>query len=168
LSDGPCGRSLRYSIQRLGAAMEDLHIRPLEPADREGWQVLWEQYLVFYAARLPPEVTQATWQRLHGDARFAGWVACQGTAVVGFVHVVFHASTWTRDDVAYLEDLYVASKTRGGGIATALIATAAARARERGAEKLYWLTRFDNERARRLYDRVARLSPFIVYEQSLG
>lgn len=147
--------------------MQAMHIRPLAAADRDAWQDLWQQYLVFYAAQLAPEVTETTWQRLQGDPRFAGWVACQGTRTVGFVNVIFHASTWARNDVAYLEDLYVASSVRGGGIATALIATAAARARERGAEKLYWLTRFDNERARRLYDRVASLSPFLVYEQAL-
>jgi GNAT superfamily N-acetyltransferase len=148
--------------------MQATDIRPLAAADRAGWQPLWQGYLDFYEVALAPEITELTWQRFQNDPRYFGSVACQGTRLVGFVHVIFHASTWARRDVAYLEDLFVAADVRGGGIAAALITTAATRARERGAEKLYWLTRYDNERARRLYDRVARLSPFIVYEQPLG
>jgi hypothetical protein len=37
-------------------------------------------------------------------------------------------------------------------------------ARQRGASRLYWLTREDNARARLLYDKVARFNGFIRYE----
>jgi ribosomal protein S18 acetylase RimI-like enzyme len=48
----------------------------------------------------------------------------------------------------------VSADARGGGTADALIAACAERARERGATSLDWQTARDNERARRVYDRV--------------
>ena len=35
----------------------------------------------------------------------------------------------------------------------------------RGADQVYWFTHANNETARRLYDRVARLTPFVKYQR---
>jgi len=86
---------------------------------------------------------------------------------VGFVHWLFHPSTWSMSGYCYLEDLFVAPAVRGGGVGAALIAHVADAARDAGAEKVYWLTEESNETARRLYDRVAERTGFIHYELAL-
>ena len=52
-----------------------------------------------------------------------------------------------------------------GRIGRALIEAVYAAADRAGAPHVYWLTRHDNATARTLYDRVARLSPFVKYDR---
>jgi ribosomal protein S18 acetylase RimI-like enzyme len=53
-----------------------------------------------------------------------------------------------------MNDLFVAERARGGGVADALIEACAERCRERGATSLDWQTAHTNTRAQAVYDRV--------------
>ena len=86
-------------------------------------------------------------------------------ALVGFAHILFHASTWSLAGYCYLEDLYVAKTHRGGGVARALIERVYAEADARGAERVYWHTQEFNAPARSLYDTLARRTSFVVYRR---
>lgn len=148
----------------------DVAIRPLEPADRPAWAVLWAGYLEFYESTLPPEVTERTWGRLLDPAEPMGSLVAvhqPSGEVVGLCHHLFHRSTWSPTTYCYLEDLFVAPEHRGGGVARALIEATAAAARAAGATKLYWQTHETNARARALYDQVAHHDGFLVYERDL-
>jgi len=46
----------------------DTAVRPVRPGDREAWEPLWQGYLTFYKATLPPEQNDLTWARLHDPA----------------------------------------------------------------------------------------------------
>jgi GNAT superfamily N-acetyltransferase len=159
-----------------------LQIRPLRPEDRDAWQPLWDGYLRFYRHELAPEVTDATFERLcaqrdgmfglvavgdvdTGEAGLRGGGAPH--ALDGFVHAVVHPSTWSRTSYCYLEDLFVAPEARGSGAGERLIEATAAAAQERGSERLYWQTQQFNAPARSLYDGVAQLTSFVVYERPL-
>jgi ribosomal protein S18 acetylase RimI-like enzyme len=82
---------------------------------------------------------------------------------VGIVHYLFHGHVW-QPAVCYLQDLFVAESVRGRGVGRALITQVEHEARRRGAFRVYWMTKHDNEPARRLYDKVATYSGFIRYE----
>jgi GNAT superfamily N-acetyltransferase len=73
---------------------------------------------------------------------------------VGFATIFWTWSTLSASRIAVMNDLFVSPDARGGGTADALIEACAERARERGATSLDWQTARDNERARRVYDRV--------------
>ena len=85
--------------------------------------------------------------------------------LVGFVHYLFHPVTWSTANRCYLEDLFVSPKARGTGAGRALIEAVYRAADEAGADQVYWLTAQDNATARRLYDRVGRLTPFVKYQR---
>lgn len=142
-------------------------IRPLSAADRAQWEPLWQGYLAFYEAALAPEVTETTWSRLMTAGEDpTGLCAEDGDGrLVGVVHYLFHRSSWTVGESCYLQDLFVAPEVRGGGIGRALIEAVYAAADARGAAQVYWLTQHFNETARRLYDRVGELTPFIKYRR---
>jgi GNAT superfamily N-acetyltransferase len=145
-----------------------LRVGPLEPADRARWAALWEAYLAFYGTERPPAQYELMWQRLH-DATMHGLVARDaGGAVIGIAHFLFHTHGWLVGPACYLQDLFVAPEARGSGAGFALIEAVAAAARAANAERLYWLTQEINVTARRLYDRVARNSGFLVYQYPLG
>lgn len=140
-------------------------IRPLQQSDFDAWLPLWQGYLRFYRAELPEETTAETFERLvRGE--LVGLVA-EGDdgALLGFVHLVFHASTWATGSYCYLEDLFVSPAARGTSTAKELFAAVYAEADRRGAAKTYWQTQEYNGAARSLYDQVGRPTSFIVYER---
>lgn len=140
-------------------------IRPLRGADRAQWENLWNGYLTFYKQTVLPEVTDATWQRLL-DPGFDMHGLCatdKEGRLVGIVHYLFHPVTWAIAPRCYLEDLFVDEAARGTGAGRRLIEAVYEAGDAREADQVYWLTADDNNTARRLYDRVATLTPFIKY-----
>ena len=145
-----------------------LQIRPLRAADRPEWEEMWHDYLAFYETTVAPEVYDCTFSRLLGDdpQDFSCLVAEQDGRLVGLVHFLFHRHAWKIENVCYLQDLYARPETRGTGVGRALIEAVYAAADRAGAPAVYWLTQDSNETARRLYDRIGKLTPFIRYNRS--
>ena len=79
----------------------------------------------------------------------------------------FHRSAWTVGDYCYLQDLFVNPDIRGGGVGRALIEAVYEAAEARGASQTYWLTQDFNTTARKLYDKVGQLTPFIKYRNPI-
>ena len=149
--------------------MTEITVRRLRTSDHEGWQPLWEQYLRFYRAEIPDSTSDNTFARLCGDdAALHGLLAIgAGGNPVGLAHLIFHPSTWADTPYCYLEDLFVDPRSRGSGVAQRLIESVYETARERGAERVYWTTQQFNAPARSLYDTVARLTSFVIYEHEV-
>jgi GNAT superfamily N-acetyltransferase len=140
-------------------------ITPITAADREAWSPLWAGYLRFYEEDLPEAVTDVTFARLAaGDGVHGALARDEDGRAIGFVHWLFHPSTWATSSHCYLEDLFVAPGSRSGGVGGALIAHVREQAAAAGAETVYWLTQQSNAVARKLYDRVARSTGFVHYE----
>jgi GNAT superfamily N-acetyltransferase len=146
-----------------------VRVRDLDARDRQRWEVLWDAYLAFYETRIPEATTVASWERLlAGEQGMGAQVAVDADdTVLGFAHHVVHPHTWGSGPVCYLEDLMVDPAHRGRGIGRALIEALVTRARETGCESVYWHTDQGNATARRLYDDVASLSPYVRYEIEL-
>ena len=140
-------------------------IAPLVPADHDEWIPLWQGYLRFYESELPAEVTASSFARLvERDGMYAAIARDDVGRAVGFVHWTTHASTWNPAGYCYLEDLFVATDVRGGGVGQALIEHVREWAVASGRGKVYWLTQETNAVARSLYDRVAQSTGFVHYE----
>ncbi len=147
-------------------------IRHVAASDLAGWLPLWLGYNRFYGRHdetaLAAAVTQRTWERfLDPQEPVHAVVAEMGGLLVGLAHFLFHRSTTMLGDVCYLQDLFTDPATRGKGVATALIEAVYARAQERGTTRVYWHTQETNATARRVYDRIAAASGFIVYRRDL-
>jgi GNAT superfamily N-acetyltransferase len=146
----------------------EILVRAVRRADYEQWLPLWQGYNAFYGRRdetaLPPAVTAATWGRFF-DAYEPVWalVAEEDGRLLGLVHYLFHRVTNRVEPVCYLEDLFTAEAARGRGVGRALIEAVYERAKAAGVTRVYWQTQETNATARRLYDRVAERSGFIVY-----
>ena len=143
------------------------NIRPLHPSDQAEWRALWQAYLEFYETTVPDHVYATTFARLidpDRPAQFA-FVAETDGRLIGLVHVIVHPHNWRIEDVCYLQDLYVAPDARGTGAGRALIEAVYAAADANGTPFVYWLTQDFNTQARQLYDRVAKVTPFIRYQR---
>ena len=142
-------------------------IRPLNQADEADWRRLWTGYLTYYESTVSEEVYTTTFARLLGDdpQDFTCLIAEVDGAPVGLTHYLFHRHAWKVEKVCYLQDLYTDPSVRGTGAGRALIEGVYAAAEAAGAPTVYWLTQDFNATARRLYDRVATLTPFIKYNR---
>ena len=140
-------------------------IRRLRDSDRDQWQRLYYSYLHFYESEPFEEATDILWGRLVADEpQIQGVVVEVDGVIAGFAHFHYQLSTWTHSWHCYLEDLFVDESFRGQGLATALIAHVKAQALAKKCSELYWITRESNETARRVYDKLAKLSDFVRYE----
>jgi GNAT superfamily N-acetyltransferase len=142
-------------------------VRQLRSDDQARWRQLWDGYLEFYRCQLPERVTEFTWRRLidPGEPLYGFAATNAADEAIGIVHYHFHLSTWALTSYCYLEDLFVAQEARGTGAGRALIRAVYKAADERGATRVYWSTENNNDRAQKLYDKVATLTPFVQYRR---
>jgi len=142
-------------------------IRPAQPDDYAHWLPLWKGYQDYYGVDLSA-TSDDTWQRLMNppkDGPFCLVAEAGDGALIGLTHYVFHGHSWRAAPSCYLIDLFTDANARGQGVGRALIESVYEKADERGAAQVYWLTQHFNEAGRRLYDKVAKLTPFIKYQR---
>ncbi|UAB90120.1 GNAT family N-acetyltransferase [Ruegeria sp. SCSIO 43209] len=144
-----------------------LTIRPLRPEDRDQWAEMWRDYLAFYETEVPDSTFQSTFARLLGDDPndFSCFVADLDGQLLGLTHYLFHRHAWKEESVCYLQDLYARPEARGTGVGRALIEAVYEEADRQKAPSVYWLTQENNHTARKLYDRIGKLSPFLKYQR---
>jgi GNAT superfamily N-acetyltransferase len=142
-------------------------LAPLQTTDHDDWLPLWRGYLDFYETSIAEDVTEETWRRIVDPAGpiHAFGAFGPGGQLIGIVHYLFHPVTWSTGDRCYLEDLFVSPAARGTGAGRALIEAVYHAADEAGADQVYWLTATSNATARKLYDRVGQLTPFVKYRR---
>lgn len=148
-------------------ANPNLLVRELRETDKADWHALWTAYLEYYETTVNPEVYESTFARLLGDdpRDFDCLVAEQDGRLIGLTHYLFHRHAWKIEDTCYLQDLYAMPETRGTGVGRALIEAVYAAADAEKCPSVYWLTQDFNATARKLYDRIGTLSPFIRYQR---
>jgi len=147
-------------------------IRPVTRADFSQWLPLWEGYNAFYGrsgpTALADEITQVTWARFFDAYEpVHAMVARSEGRLVGLVHYLFHRSTTSIAPTCYLQDLFTLESERGKGTGRALINSVYERARLAGLDRVYWHTHETNGVARKLYDKVAELSGFVLYRKAV-
>ena len=144
-------------------------VRPAAAADRKAFLAMWDDFV----ATDPNEpgnraMGPANWARIEGGALHALIATDADDNAQGFVLYNVFPFTWSAGDVAYLQDLYVCTKARGQGHATALIGALADIGRVKAWFKIFWMTQAHNETAQRLYDKVALKRDYIRYDLPLG
>lgn len=137
-------------------------IRAIAASDRDAWAPLFVAYGVFYETDFTDEIVESTWRRLLDPAEgIDALVAEVDGVVIGFAHYRSHPDTFSTGRDWFLDDLFIAPDVRGGGVATELIAHLTGLA---AGGTLRWITAESNERAQRVYDRVATRTTWVTYE----
>ncbi|MEO1399181.1 MAG: GNAT family N-acetyltransferase, partial [Pseudomonadota bacterium] len=113
------------------------------------------------------DVSRHTFERMADPdyEQMFGFLAIDGTSgAVGMVTGVFQPSTFVKEPICYLEDLFTHADARGKGVGRALISAVGEHAKQTGCPKVYWHTAENNYAGRTLYDKVAKQT-HIKYEQ---
>jgi ribosomal protein S18 acetylase RimI-like enzyme len=129
-------------------------VRAAAPADLPALLVMKWQLAILEKAEFAMRATEQDWLRdgFGPDARFEAYVAERSATVIGMVTVSERYYTGWAGSSLYIQDIFVASAHRKGGVAVALLARVAARAIERGCPFVELTVRDDNA-ARNLYRR---------------
>lgn len=140
-------------------------VRPLESGDRAQWQALWRGYQDYYEVDLQDN-EDSLFSRLMEPAKDGPFcLVCDDNGkLLGLTQYIFHQTTFSSEPRCYLHDLYTVPEARGQRVGEILIEAVEKAARKYGATQVYWLTQDFNHRARKLYDRVGKLTPFIKYQ----
>jgi GNAT superfamily N-acetyltransferase len=146
--------------------MSEVRVIPIEQRHRADWDKLYAGYAEFYRVTQTPEMRDRVWSWIHDPAHETnGLVAedAEGRAV-GLAHYRAFARPLSATTGGYLDDLFVDPHMRGKRVADALIEAIAEEGRRCGWSVIRWITAEDNHRARAVYDRVAKLTPWRTYD----
>lgn len=146
--------------------MTDVTVRAIAEDDAARWRELFTAYGLFYETDFDAAVLDGVWAWLM-DAQHPLFclVAERAGEVVGFAHVREQPDTFTAGPGWFLDDLYTAPEARGSGAGTALLEAITEHARTHGGGTIRWITAADNERAQRVYDRLATRTTWVTYEK---
>ena len=132
-------------------------IRKPKKHERDAWQSLWKQYLIYYkSADFASDLTELLWERIQDTNSPINCLVIenQSAQFLGFVHYSPQLTTWQREPECYLEDLFVIESQRGNGLGEQLIEAVVQQTKRNGLKEVYWQTQFDNAPARGLYDKI--------------
>jgi ribosomal protein S18 acetylase RimI-like enzyme len=122
------------------------------PATREDIPAVVRLRSAFYGEEGYPDSPQRAAQLLEqlvGDDRYGRLLVRDD----GYVLVTFGFSLEFDGRDAFIDELYIAPHARGLGHGTAALAAAEAVCREHGISAMHLEVEFENEKARRLYER---------------
>jgi GNAT superfamily N-acetyltransferase len=145
-------------------------VREIAEGDLPVWRALFRAYGAFYETAFDGAHLDHVGRLLleAGSGVDALVAEDEDGRVIGFAHVRSHPDTFSSGRDWFLDDLFVVPAARGTGAGSALVEAVAERARAAGpAGTLRWITAADNERAQRVYDRVARRTTWVTYEKGL-
>ncbi len=143
----------------------EIRIEKLTVSHWDCWKRLWKMYLEFYQTSRTEEIFKLTFNRLTDDTftDCEGFIAMHNGQGVGLVNSLYHIHLWQERKICYLQDLFVDKDSRNKGIGAKLITAIYDRTDELGFEGVYWTTQDFNSDARKLYDKIGTLTPFIKY-----
>jgi len=143
-----------------------LTIRPPEPADRAGWDALYQGYARFYQVEQTAAMRDRVWGWLFDPAHETQCLMAfdaNGRAV-GLAHFRPFARPLSASTGGFLDDLFVDPECRGAQVGTQLINAIKAIAQQKGWTVVRWITADNNYRARTAYDQLATRTQWITYD----
>lgn len=144
---------------------------PARIEDLEALLPLVAAYQRFYGVEAPDDArNRAFFTRFVAPSDLGVLLAAhdEDGVPLGFATIYWTHSSVSAEDVAHMNDLFTVAEARGRGVGRALIEAAKDAARQRGLQRLTWMTAPDNATAQRLYDRTgAERSTWLEYELAL-
>tara|TARA_B100001013_G_C24474447_1_gene388737 strand:+ start:250 stop:702 length:453 start_codon:yes stop_codon:yes gene_type:complete len=142
-------------------------IREIKLEDEENWKILFKGYADFYKIKINKSVLTTVWKWLHTSKHeLQGLVGVINGKAVAFAHYRRMPSSLRGKDIGFLDDIYVLPEFRGQKIGEKLIKQLNKISKDKNWNLVRWITRDNNMRAKKVYDRVSNKTNWDVYELS--
>ena len=145
-----------------------IKIRNIKLEDKNDWLILFQGYADFYQVEINDNIISTVWQWLHTpEHKLQGLVGEINGKVIAFAHYRSMPSPLRGKDIGFLDDLYVFPEFRGQKIGEKLIEQLKQISKNEKWGLVRWITRNNNIRAKKVYDRISNKTNWDVYELSL-
>ena len=142
-------------------------IRGIKIEDKDDWKTLFQMYADFYKVEINENTMTAVWQWLHtSEHELQGLVGEINSKVIAFAHFRRMPSPLRGKDIGFLDDLYVHPDFRGQKIGEKLIKQLKQISKDKRWNLVRWITRDNNIRAKKVYDKISNKTNWDVYELS--
>ena len=142
-------------------------IRSIKIEDKDDWKALFQMYADFYKVKINENIVTIVWQWLHtSEHELQGLVGEINSKVIAFAHFRRMPSPLRGKDIGFLDDLYVHPDFRGQKISEKLIEQLKQISKNKKWNLVRWITRDNNLRAKKVYDKVSNKTNWDVYELS--
>ncbi len=144
----------------------DIEIRPADPEDRFPWLKLLGDYHDELDHSITSDIAFDTWDRVMdrtNPVRSRVAVLPSGE-IIGFGNYVLHASTWSENDVCYVEDVFVDEGYRRQGVGTAIVRDIVRIGHMKRLHWVYTMANIENDLARAFSESVAKPTSLVRYE----
>ena len=140
-------------------------IREIQLKDKEQWEKLYRGYADFYKVEMNNKILQTVWNWLHDKNHEVNGVVYEVDGnIVGLAHYRRMPSPLRRQDIGFLDDLFVDPEYRGQKIGKKLLNKIKEISKANNWNLVRWQTDEDNFTAKKLYDKVATKTKKNVYE----
>ena len=142
-----------------------IKVRHIIEKDFKEWKSLFKGYADFYKVKINDDIIDNVWSWLHDSKHeLKALVIEKNQEVIAFAHYRKMPSALRGKDIGFLDDLYVHPEYRGQKLSELLIYELQKISKENNWNLVRWITRDDNERAKKVYDKIANKSNWDVYE----
>ena len=142
-------------------------IRSIKIEDKDDWKALFQMSADFYKVKINENTVTIVWQWLHtSEHELQGLVGEINSKVIAFAHFRRMPSPLRGKDIGFLDDLYVHPDFRGQKISEKLIEQLKQISKDKKWNLVRWITRDNNVRAKKVYDKVSNKTNWDVYELS--
>ena len=144
-----------------------IKIRSIKIEDKNDWKTLFQMYADFYKVKINENTVNVVWQWLNtSEHELQGLVGEINCKVIAFAHFRRMPSPLRGKDIGFLDDLYVHPDFRGQKISEKLIEQLKQISKNKKWNLVRWITRDNNIRAKKVYDKVSNKTNWDVYELS--
>jgi len=150
--------------------MTSFTVGPPGPGDHARWRELYRGYADFYQEPVTDEQLDRVWSWITDpDHDVKALLVRDATGTpVGLAHYRPYFRPLAAAVAGHLDDLFVEPDARGTGAVDALFDGLRTIARQRGWNKIRWITADDNHRARSKYDQVAERTMWVIYDMPIS
>ena len=142
-------------------------IRNIKLEDKNDWVALFQGYADFYQIQINENIINTVWKWLHTPEHvLQGLVGEIDNKVIAFAHYRRMPSPLRGKDIGFLDDLYVLPECRGQKIGEKLIKQLRQISIDKKWNLVRWITRDNNLRAKKVYDKISNRTNWEVYELS--
>ena len=148
--------------------MSEIKVRKLSNGDRKNWLYLYGLYADFYKTSLTKIGTETTWNWLMDSAHpCTGILAEQNNKMLAFAHFREMPSPLRGENIGFLDDLYILPSSRGGKVLKLLFDELKHHSQNKKWQVVRWITRDDNYRAKKAYDKISTKTDWNTYEMKV-
>jgi ribosomal protein S18 acetylase RimI-like enzyme len=140
-------------------------IRKLEDKDKENWAKLYSGYADFYKVQMNKGILDTLWGWTQDETHDVKGICFELKGkIVGIAHYRTMPRPIKGQYICFLDDLFVDPDFRGQKIAQKLISHLKSLSNLNNWNGIRWITHSSNEKAKKLYDKIANNTGFELYE----